>query len=462
MSNFSRRQFLGAAVAAPFASGAASRTPAAARQPNIVFIMADDLGVADLSAYGRNGPGTPFIDSIGTGGMRFRQAYANSSVCSATRTALMTGRYQYRLRIGLEEPYASASQQIGLPPEHPTLPSLLRGRGYTTSLVGKWHLGPAPAYGPLKSGYDRFLGIYGGAVDYFTHRFNAQDTTDPYNGLNDGQNAVQRFGYLTDVLGDESASEVRRLAAGSSPFLLSVHYTAPHWPWEGPDDEEVSRRLSGLQHRDGGNLATYHQMLRSLDDNVGKLLKALQRARLADNTIVIFTSDNGGERFSDVWPLIGRKGELLEGGIRVPLLVRWPARIRRGRDTDQVAMTMDWLPTLLETAGGAADPRFPTDGQSLLPVLEGAATSPRTVYWRYRANDQRAVRDGQWKYLSIGGREYLFDLAADQREQANLRAVHPERFAALQAAFNTWNATMLAYPEHTFSEDVHNLATDRY
>jgi arylsulfatase A-like enzyme len=189
----------------------------------------------------------------------------------------------------------------------------------------------------------------------------------------------------------------------------------------------------------------------------------LKTLDLARDTIVIFTSDNGGERFSDMWPLTGMKGELLEGGIRVPVLVRWPERIAAGLRTSQLAVTADWLPTLLAAAGGAPDANYPSDGENLLPVLTGAAAAhPRTLYWRYKGNGQAAVRDGKWKYLKLGGREHLFDIEADPRERAELHEAHPREFERLKRLHAEWSARMLPYPADARSYDVRIGTADRY
>src|SRR5258707_3674117 len=216
-----------------------------AKPPNIVFILADDLGYADVSCYGRPDLSTPSIDRIAAQGLRFLQAYANSAVCTATRTALITGRYQYRLRLGLEEPLRG-NLDVGLPPEHSTLPSLLKKAGYSSTLVGKWHLGVLPKFGPLKSGYDHFYGFRGGAVDYFSHAY-GRDNED----LWDDDVPIHQVGYLTGLLGDRPVEVVNKYAKSGQPFLLSLHFNAPHWPWEAPGDEVESERL----RQAGGSLA---------------------------------------------------------------------------------------------------------------------------------------------------------------------------------------------------------------
>jgi arylsulfatase A-like enzyme len=437
----SRRQFVRTTAAGSLAlAGFGRGAQAQAARPNIVFIMADDLGYADVSCYGQRDYTTPNIDRLAIEGLRFTQGYANSCVCSATRVALATGRYQYRLAAGLEEPInASTPKDVGLPPSHPTLPSLLKKAGYGTSLVGKWHLGFLPDFSPLKSGYDRFFGIMGGAADYFDHG------TRSALPLYEQEVPVDRIGYMTNLLGDRAVQTVETYARSKEPFLMSLHFTAPHWPWEGPNDEAESKRIAGrLRHHDGGTQKTYISMVQSLDVNIGRVLQALDVNGLSSNTIVIFTSDNGGERFSKIWPFSGMKQELLEGGLRVPHIVRWPERIAPGLVSEQVMITMDWVPTLLAAAGTGMDPAYPSDGESLVPTLTGrAAPHPRKLYWRYKAASQRAVRDGDWKYLSINGNEFLFDVVQDPRERGNLRNRHKEVFERLRSDWESWNATML-------------------
>jgi arylsulfatase A-like enzyme len=443
-SSLTRREFLAATTVAPLALAAGPTTQRADPPPNIVFIMADDLGYADLSCYGRRDYSTPNIDRIAASGVKFTQAYANSAVCSATRTALITGRYQYRLPVGLDEPLAASAQQrkIGLPPEHPTLPSLLKKVGYGTTLIGKWHLGWLPDFSPLKSGYDHFWGFRGGGLDYFTHKSGAANTDT--GDLWEDDIKIQRVGYLTDLLGDRAVSGISDYAKSGRPFLISLHFNAPHWPWEAPGDEAESQRIRGLQHYDGGSLETYARMVRQLDLQVGRVIQALDNAGIANNTIVVFTSDNGGERFSDTWPFSGRKTELLEGGIRIPAIVRWPGHIRPGSVTEQVAISMDWMPTLLELAGAGPDPAYPPDGISLAPALtQNASPVPRRLFWRYKAGAQRAIRDGDMKWLKIGNNDFVFNVVTDPLERANLKNRMPDVYKKLISEYDDWNAGML-------------------
>lgn len=455
-----RRAFMTAAAAATVLPGGHALSKQKA-PPNFLFIMADDLGWADVGCYGRDDISTPNIDKLARQGMRFTDAYANSSVCSPTRLGLITGRYQYRLPLGAEEPLGIHSKKR-LPDDALTMPELFAAAGYQTSLVGKWHLGTVAGAGPLQHGYQSFWGIRSGGVDYFRHSFIIGEEETP--DLWDGDMPVQETGYLTELLGQRASDEITRMSANNAPFLLSLHFTAPHWPWETAEDIEAARNLRQSLDFEGGSMAIYRGMVESLDKAVGDVLKTLKKAGLDDNTVVVFTSDNGGERFSKTWPFNGMKGELLEGGIRVPLIVRWPGRVKKGSATAQTAMSMDWLPTMLDAAGASYDPSD-FDGVSLLPQLTGEdGISDRKLFWRYQAHEQKAMREGPWKYLSIEGNDYLFNVDADPMERANKKTIEPYRFARMQAEWGTWNKTMLAYPEDnpSWSNKFGAFMADRY
>ncbi len=418
------------------------------KRPNIVFIVADDLGFADLGCYGGRVPVSPVLDRLAAGGLRFTQGYSNSPVCSPTRFALMTARFQYRLRGAAEEPINSRSRgstTLGLPPEHPTLPSLLRGAGYRTALVGKWHLGYPPVFSPLRSGYEEFFGPMSGGVDYFTH-CDSRGTHDLWQG----EAEHREEGYLTDLISCRTVDTIGRFASkGGAPFFISVHYTAPHWPWETRDDAALAEEVKdNLFHLHGGNIHTYRRMIEHMDEGIGQIMAALEAEGVARDTLVVFTSDNGGERFSDNWPLVGGKMDLTEGGIRVPWIAHWPAAIGAGGSSEQQCMTMDWSATMLEAAGVAPHPDYPLDGVSLLPVLRDPLHSfERPLYWRMNHRSQRALRRGRWKYLKVDKHEYLFDIPADERERANLAPREPARLQAMRADWQAWNATMPPIPE---------------
>ena len=285
-----------------------------------------------------------------------------------------------------------------------------------------------------------------GGVDYFTHCSN-NGTHDLY--LGDAEHQAE--GYLTDLITDRSVDYIQRMADGArggTPFFLSVHYTAPHWPWETRDDAALAQEVKdNLFHLHGGNIHTYRRMIHHMDEGIGKLVDTLRAQGLLDNTLIVFTSDNGGERFSDNWPLVGGKMDLTEGGIRVPWIAHWPARIAPGGVTTQACMTMDWSATMLDAAGVAAHPDYPLDGVSLLPVLGDVARRfERPLFWRMNHRGQRAHRDGDWKYLRVDGHDYLFNIPQDERERANLAPREPGRLAALRQAWEQWNDTMPAIP----------------
>jgi arylsulfatase A-like enzyme len=421
------------------------------QRPNIIFILADDLGYADLGCYsgrGFDGAGresvSPHLDALAADGMKFTQGYSNSPVCSPTRFALMTARWQYRLRGALDEPIKSSSKgstTLGLPPEVPTLPSLLKEAGYRTALIGKWHLGYPPHFGPLKSGYEEFFGPMSGGVDYFTHC--------AFSGEHDlyfGEEEKHEEGYLTDLLSQRAIDYVQR-DRDDEPFFLSLHYTAPHWPWETRDDAHVAPDVAkNLFHLHGGNIHSYRKMIHHMDEGIGHLVDALRKSGQLDNTLIVFTSDNGGERFSDNWPLVGGKMDLTEGGIRVPYIAHWPAAIAPGRVSAQQCLTMDWSATMLALGGAELPDGHALDGVSLADHLRGGDAFDRPLYFRMNHRNQRAHRSGNWKYLKVDEHEYLFNIPADERERANLASREPERLAQMRAAWEAWAATMPGIP----------------
>ncbi|KZN14608.1 sulfatase family protein [Marinomonas sp. TW1] len=419
---------------------------------NIIYIVADDLGYADLGCYGGReaqfGQVSPNIDKLASDGMMFLEGYANSPVCSPTRFALMTMAYQYRLRGALEEPINSRSKgsdTLGLPPHIPTLPSQLKKAGYYTGLMGKWHLGYPPHFGPRASGYDEFFGIMAGGVDYFSHKSGQGD-----HDLWINEEEHKEIGYLTDLISEHSLDFINRRAEEKSeqPFFLSIHYTAPHWPWETRDDEHLSEKMTTLFHLEGGNIHTYRKMIHHMDEGIGRIMETLEKHGMTEDTLIVFTSDNGGERFSDNWPLVGGKMDLTEGGIRVPWVVRWPGVVKKGSVSMQHCMTMDWSRTLLEAGNGVFSPDYPVDGVSLMPVLKGETERfERPLYWRMKHRGQRALRLDDWKYLKVDEHEYLFNITNDARERANLAKRYPDKLADMRQRWLDWNETMPQIPD---------------
>ena len=442
-----RREFLevtaGSAVASAVAPVSGNRAAQRAR-PNILFILADDLGYGDLSCFGRPDYQTPNLDRLAQQGIKFTSAYAAAAVCTPTRCALITGRYPQRLEVGLQEPLTQKSPPTaGLPPSHPTVASLVKQNGYDTALIGKWHLGWRPEFGPNQHGYDEFFGILSGAADYFTHGSPDAAGVAPRGGKDLWENLtpIERTGYLTDLLTDRAVEYIARKHA--RPFYLSLHYTAPHAPWEGPEDGAIDHGgHGGGPMTNGGSLKIFASMMTSLDAGIGRVLAALGRAGLEENTLVIFTSDNGGERYSFNWPFSSDKGSLWEGGIRVPAIVRWPGVIPAGRSTEQAAITMDWTATLLDVADTKPDPAHRLDGENLLTVCTGAREPfDRALFWRTSSDE--AARQGRWKYLKESGTERLFDLSVDPGEKTDLKAKHPNVFDEIRKQHAAWNATML-------------------
>ena len=298
-----------------------------------------------------------------------------------------------------------------------------------------------------------------GAADFFTHKDMVGDL-DFY----EGEVPVERIGYMTDLLTRRAIEYISKRRKGSSerPFYLSLHYTAPHWPWEGPHDRAPDPELRGpVAFRAGGSLKTYAAMMKSLDDGIGQVLNALSRAGLARDTLIVFTSDNGGERFSYHWPFAGEKGSLWEGGIRVPAIVRWPGVVPAGHLSQNPAISMDWTATMLAVGNAKADPAYPLDGIDLLNTGTAGVSlsakrepspprsltsdishpSSRTFFWRH--SNQSAVLKGPWKYLNDGTNEYLFNLDVDQRERANFRTQNSAMFEQLKKDFTVWESTVL-------------------
>ena len=421
--------------------------PGSSKRPNILFILADDLGWGDLSSYGSPLIKTPNLDRLARGGVRFTNGYSAGAVCSPTRVALYTGRFPGRTPGGLPEPIGAANATDGIPSSHPTLPSLLRAAGYATALLGKWHGGFLPHFSPLRAGFDEFFGNYSGGLDYYSKiSGNGHD-------LYDGETPVESDQYYTDLIADKAEAFVRR--SHTKPWLLHLNFTSPHWPWEAPGDRAISAEITAkvkagdgraLFHYDGGSLETYTKMVENLDKRIGQVLDALRKTGQERDTLVIFKSDNGGERFSYNWPFSGNKASLSEGGIRVPTIVRWPARIRSGQVSHEPVVTHDWTATLLEIAGAKPHPDYPLDGASFAGyLLRGAAAPQRDLFWRTRSG--RALRRGKYKYLRLTatGADALYDVEADPREQANLAAKKPELAAELRKRWEEIDTPLLRY-----------------
>ncbi len=440
----SRRAMITSSLAAGLTRSRKRDAPAQqggrAGRPNVLLILADDLGYADTGPFGSRTIKTPNLEALARQGVRFTQFYANGCVCSPTRAALMTGRYQQRC--GIEYVLLPKDKGKGLSPSPGTMPRLLKNAGYATAMFGKWHLGDEPAFSPPAHGFDRFFGFLESDIDYYAHKH--------LNGKPDlweGDRLVERAGYLTDLLTDEALRWIKQRRGGESepPFFLYFAPNAPHWPFQVPGKPEDIR---SPKNWDAGTRADYVAMVESLDASIGKLLAALDQQGLTANTLVIFANDNGGDRLSDNSPFFHHKFTLWEGGIRVPMIMRWPGQVPAGATCSQVGITMDLLPTILSAAGVGRPREASLDGTNLLPMAKRQADPiSRTLCWRFERSKQKAVRRGRWKLINDGGfNTLLFDLEADPGERTDLAFDQPQIVTELQGALNAWEADLAKSP----------------
>lgn len=406
-----------------------------AERPNVVLIMSDDIGYGDLASYGAPDVRTPNLDRLAREGVRLTDFYANGATCTPTRAGLITGRYQQRVQ--LEAPLGALPNDSarGLLPTGGSLPQLLRGNGYATALIGKWHLGWQPRYSPVAHGFDTFFGFRSGYADYWQHTYGNE--ADLY----ENDSVVTVDGYLTDLITERTVAFIERNAR--RPFFIDVAYNAGHWPYQVPGHASVARdkgrHLTPFDDSTSKR-AEYVAMLERMDEGVGTILAALDRLGLRENTIVVFTNDNGGEWLSRNDPLFHYKGTVWEGGIRVPAIVRWPGRVPAGRVSGQVGITMDLTATILAATHTPVPPELRLDGMDLMPILTGrAAEVERTLYWRVQGSrPMRAVRSGDWKLLFDGSRPMLFDLRTDVGERRNVIAEHTDVARRLRAGLEAW------------------------
>jgi arylsulfatase A-like enzyme len=397
--------------------------------PNIVVILADDLGYADLGAQGSKDLATPHIDSLAKDGVRFTNGYVSGPVCAPTRAGLLTGRYPQRFGFEFNAPEPRAAE-YGLPREEATLSERLKGKGYATGMVGKWHLGFRPELTPPQRGFDEFFGFLSGMRSYFPRA-----KADP---ILRGETPVRESEYLTTAFGREAAAFVERHR--NEPFFLYVAFNSVHAPLQATDADLA--RFPGIAPP---KRRTYAAMVAAMDDAVGVLLAKLREAGLEERTLVFFLSDNGGptrETTSSNLPFRGRKGQVYEGGIRVPFLVRWKGRLRGGRTFEEPVIALDIAATALAAAGLEAPKGL--DGVDLLGHLDGERKQQPhdALYWRY--GDQSAVRMGEWKLVLRKGREELYHLGRDAGETMDLAAGEPERVRALRSVYEKWALGLVA------------------
>jgi arylsulfatase A-like enzyme/L-ascorbate metabolism protein UlaG (beta-lactamase superfamily) len=414
-------------------------------RPNIVMFIMDDLGYGDIGSYGAPDAKTPNIDRLAREGVKLTDFYANHANCSPTRTGFITGRYQQRY--GIESPLTALDNETRhLPPSETSLPRLLKNAGYATGLIGKWHLGGRAESGPNRHGFEEFWGFRYGAVDYYTHHVSTSPTVKlpaPIHDLYHNEEPTTSTGYLTDEITARAEAFIQKRSSG--PFFLEVAYNATHWPFQAPDLPEGKRGYANSI--ESGTRADYVAMLERADQGIGRILGALDRLKLTPNTLVIFTSDNGGEWLSRNASLFHRKSSLWEGGIRVPLLMRWPARLKPGTVSSQVGITMDLTASIVAAASATAPPSYRPEGIDLIGPLQKGAIVERTLFWRLPGPpntpgpaQQRAVRRGNWKYLQDRGQNFLYDLRTDPGEQRDLAQAHIALWQELRALADKWEA----------------------
>jgi arylsulfatase A-like enzyme len=404
--------------------------------PNLLILLADDLGYADLGINGSTQIPTPNIDNLAKEGICFTNGYVSAPVCSPSRAGLLTGKNQ--VRFGYDNNLAENQpgfdpEYMGLPQSEITLATRLKKLGYVTGLIGKWHLGYEPQFHPLKRGFDEFWGYTGGGHDYFLADPNGKGYKAP---IACNYKTPQKLTYITDDKGDECVDFIKRHK--NEPFFLYASFNAPHAPMQATEaDLELFKHIKDEKRR------TYCAMVYRLDINVGRILNALRDEGLERNTMVVFLSDNGGPVDSNASinaPLNGQKGILLEGGIRVPFIIKWPEKLQAGKSVDSPVLSLDILPTFVENAGGTITEKDDLDGVNLLPYLLGETNEvPHpSVNWRFTIS--AAIRKGDWKLVRLPDRmPMLYNLAEDISEQNNVALQYLDRTESMLKELGEWD-----------------------
>ncbi|MCW0220423.1 MAG: sulfatase [Prosthecobacter sp.] len=419
----------------------------AADRPNVLIIVADDLGYNDLTFQGTKEVPTPHLDKLAAASVRCTNGYVSHAFCSPSRAGFLTGRYQHRFGHENNPAWLPESTVAGLPVDQITIADLLKKAGYTTGMVGKWHEGAHPQFHPNKRGFDEYFGILGGGHQYFPGDKGGVEYTIPLD--RDGLPTKQTK-YLTTELGDEAAAYVQRHAKEEKPWLLYLAFNAPHTPLQAPEEW-----LTKFAHIQDKNRRTYAAMTAAMDESIGQVMDQVASSGQQDKTLTFFISDNGGPdlsgkgmgNFTDNFPLRGAKGQVYEGGIRVPFLVNWPAKLKPGV-YEKPVIALDFLPTAVALAGGELPQDRPMDGVNLIPYLTGekAGVPHETLFWRSNGPEGNyAVRQGSWKYVRLSkGRPELYNLTSDISESHDLAAEKPEIVNQLTAAITEWEKGTIA------------------
>ena len=431
-----RREFVklmtGGAVALVSGCGSVARSDGAGRddRANIVLIMADDLGYGEVGCFGGRRIKTPNIDALAAGGMRFTDYHSNGAVCSPTRAALLTGRYQQRCGVD-EVVYAKGpSRQTGMPLSEITFAEALKKAGYVTGIFGKWHLGYNVEFNPVEQGFDEFRGYVSGNVDFHSH-FDQAGIQDWWKNLE----LVPEEGYVTDLITKHGIDFIERHK--DEAFCLYLPHEAPHYPYQGRKDpvERLGGDKIGKKTKGKDVARAYKEMVEVMDEGIGRIVETVRRLGLERKTFIFFCSDNGANKKGTNKPLNGFKGSLWEGGHRVPAAAYWPGRIKAGTTSDETVLGMDVFPTMASIAGAKVPADL--DGVDLSGLLFKSKPLPkRTLFWRYKT--QKAVRKGPWKLLIQGKTTKLFNLDEDLAEKKDLAADKPKIIEMLQAKLAEW------------------------
>ena len=459
-SAIARRIMAGMAgmMALAFAPLAAAQEAGAARRPNVVIVITDDQGYADVGFNGSKVIPTPNIDRIAKEGVRFTRAYVTFPVCGPSRAGLLTGRHQSRFGYDHNPNGDPSDPRGGIPRTEEILPEMLKRAGYYSMAVGKWHMGTHPTLRPRARGFDEFYGFIECGHSYFTEEIEFEDNSESKNPndwyrtkLVDNGKRVLFDQYLTDELSDRAVDFVRRRAGQEQPFFLYLAYNAPHAPLQATD-----KYLARFDHIADQRRRTYAAMISAVDDGVGRVLAALEYKGVADNTIVVFLSDNGGvidratgeQPVADNGPLRGGKSQLFEGGIRVPFAMRWPGVLAGGRDYTRPISSMDITGTLASQLGIAIRDDKPLDGVDLIPYLQGEKSGDPQPVLFFRKFDQKqaAMVIGDLKYVDTGENKLLFNLRSDEGEKNNIAKVNADNMTQLAKVYDIWHAQMAPKP----------------
>jgi len=403
----------------PGCAGMGQITGAQRKRPNIILVMTDDQGWGDVRSHGNDKINTPVMDRLAADGARFERFFV-SPVCAPTRASLLTGRYHLRTGThGVTRGYENMRS------EEVTIAEALKQAGYATGCFGKWHNGAHCPYNPNGQGFDEFLGFCSG------HWNNYFDTTLEHNGR-----LVKTKGYITDVLTDAAVRFIEKNK--DRPFFCYVPYNAPHSPFQVPDKYFDKYKARGLDDK----LACVYGMCENIDDNLGRILKRLDELKLSDNTIVLFLTDNGPNSARYNGGMKGRKGSVHEGGVRVPLFIRWPGHIKRGANITQITAHIDIFATIIELCGAAMPKTLPLDGVSLVPLLKGETAGwPDRMIFTFRSPRRQtgevpgSVRTQRWRAVKAGKRWELYDMSSDPGQKKNVAKKYPKIVKKLSAAY---------------------------